>query len=118
MGVNGISIDRVTITALPADRDATTERLLTERFKAYVAEGRLVHAVSLDDDTFDSQSLSLLLRLSCIVNDASGTMSLVTERPQTRSVLDATRMNKLFTVFATVDAAVASLAPVARKLSA
>jgi hypothetical protein len=42
----------------------------------------------------------------------------VTERPQTRSVLDATRMNKLFTVFATVDAAVASLAPVARKLSA
>lgn len=118
MSLSGISIDRVTVTALPGDPDATTERLLTERFKAYVAEGRLAHAVALDDDTFGSQTLSLLLRLSCIVSDASGTMCLVTKRPQTRSVLDATRMNKLFTVFATVDAAVASLAPFARKLSA
>lgn len=118
MSLSGISIDRVTVTALPGDLDAATERLLTDRFKAYVAEGRLVHAVALDDDTFDSRALSLLLRLSCIVSDASGTMCLVTERPQTRSVLDATRMSRLFTIFATVDAAVSSLATFARKLSA
>lgn len=118
MRVNGISIDRVTITALPAGLDSAIGRLLTERFKLYVAGGWLLHAVTLDDDSFDSQSLSLLLRLSCVVADAGGTMCLVTARQQTRDVLAATRMNRMFSIFANVEDAVASLSPFARRLSA
>jgi len=118
MSFSGISVDRVTVTALPAGLDSTSERLLSERFKRYVASGRLLHAVALDDDNFDPQSLALLIRLSCIVCDAGGTICLVTSRSQTKSVLEATRMNRLFSIFPDVDAAVASLLPTARKLSA
>ncbi len=118
MSFSGISIDRVTITALPAGLDATSERLLTERFKQYVASGRLLHAVALDDDTFDPVSLAFLIRLSCIVCDARGTICLVTARAETISVLRATRMDRLFSICADVDAAAASLLPFARKLSA
>ena len=118
MGFNGISIDRVTVTALPAALDATSELLLTERFKRYVAGGRLLHAVALDDEIFDPQSLAFLIRLSCIVCDAGGSICLVTSRAQTKSVLEATRMNRLFSIFPDVESAVASLLPAARKLSA
>ncbi|HXP92056.1 MAG TPA: hypothetical protein VN905_01180 [Candidatus Binatia bacterium] len=118
MSFGGISIDRVTVTALPAGLDATTQRQLTERFKQYVARGCLAHAVALDDDTFDPQSLAFLIRLSCIVCDAGGTICLVTARAETMGVLAATRMDRLFPIFADVDAAVASLLPFARKLSA
>jgi hypothetical protein len=118
MSPSGISIDRVTITALPAGLDAVAERQLTDRFRHDVASGRLLHAIALDDECFEPQVLSLLLRLSCVVTDAGGTICLVTARAQTRTVLTATRMNRLFPIFDGIEGAVASLAPFARKLSA
>jgi hypothetical protein len=118
MDTGGISIDRVTVTALPTAIGAATERQLVERFKRYVADAHLQHVVALDDEDFEPQSLSLVLRLSCIVRDAGGAMCLVTSLPRARSVLSATRIDRLLPIFPNVDAAIAHLSPDARRLSA
>lgn len=118
MDPSGISIDHVTVTALPAAIGAATERLLIDRFKRYVSAAHVLHAVALDDESFDPQSLSLLLRLSCIVRDAGGTMCLVTAQPRTKSVLAATRMDRMFPIYPSVDEGVAALSQLAGKLSA
>lgn len=118
MSLSGISIDRVTVTALPSDLDATTERCFADRFKDYVAGARLLHVITLDDEEFEPSSLAFLLRLGCIVRDAGGAVCLVTSRQRTKSVLSATRMDRMFKTFSSVDAAIAFLAPLARKLSA
>lgn len=114
----GISIDRVTITPLGAPPDASSEHMLAERFKRHVAAARLWHAIVLDDECFEPQLLSLIIRLSCIVRDAGGVVALVTAEPRTLSVLSATRVDRLFAVFPNVDAAIAHLSPHARRLSA
>lgn len=118
MAYGGISIDRVTITPLTAPIDETGERALAERFRRYVAGARKWHAITLDDETFEPQSLSLILRLSCIVHDAGGRIALVTAAPRTLSVLSATRMDRVLGVFPHVEAAIAHLSPHAGRLSA
>ena len=97
------------VLAVSGEVDVATVPRLREQLHGLVAEGNTRIVVDLDGvDFLDSTGLGVLVGALKRVRSSDGELSLVCTQPRIRKVFEVTGLTKVFTLYDTVDEAVAN----------
>ncbi len=101
----------VTVIAVEGEIDVYTAPQLRERLDEQIAEGRHTLVIDLQQVAFlDSTGLGVLVGRLKMVRSHDGTLRLVCRTERILKVFAITGLDKVFQIYDTVDAAVASVA--------
>ena len=102
--------DRVGVIDVGARLDARTAERMKHRFKKLAAVGQRRHIIDLSSvDDLDSGGLAGLISALRTVRETGGSIHLVATSSHVKQILELTALTRLFRVYGSVQAALASL---------
>ncbi len=102
----------VEIVCLRGRLDAASAPELREEFREFIASGHSRLVLEFSGASFiDSSGISVIITLLKAATVAGGDVVLARLSPPVRSILELTRLNKVFRIFDDVDSACDSFAP-------
>lgn len=112
LGLDVTERDGCAVLAVSGEVDVATVPRLREQLHGLVAQGTNRIIVDLDGvDFLDSTGLGVLVGALKRVRSNDGELSLVCTQPRIRKVFEVTGLTKVFSLFDSVDEAVAGTAP-------
>ena len=109
LGLDVSERDGYSVLAVSGEVDVATVPRLREQLHGLVAEGHTRIVVDLDGvDFLDSTGLGVLVGALKRVRSNDGELSLVCTQPRIRKVFEVTGLTKVFSLYDSVDEAVAS----------